>query len=313
MKKLFFLFIYSVCFLSLYAQEYNIRGDEAMKREDYREAQSWYSEGLDSCDRYSINRLTEIWRKQPELRRSMRLPMQKCYACLQTFAENEDTEAMFLILTYFKESIVKPDSIQADFWMNKLGLNTQPDSVNMQTVDIIKTPKKMKTRKYRFFLSYTYSPTMPVGFTVGTYNKFGLYFTYKNDLQPVNSVYDCDNEKVFGIDIENPPYRFSKEKWHSCLITGGFLIPLMEKKLLLSAGGGYGFRDYYREITTTAKQPFYATGKPTAWVHNTEASYEGFTLEVGGLWSYKHLIVTGGVNTTLFNDLDAYIGVGFSF
>ena len=33
---------------------YNQKGDEAMQRQDYREAKMWYEEGVSQCDAYSI-------------------------------------------------------------------------------------------------------------------------------------------------------------------------------------------------------------------------------------------------------------------
>jgi hypothetical protein len=223
---------------------------------------------------------------------------------------------MLQLSDYYKDGIgMEPDSIQAVFWLTKLGLNPIPDEQSGSGYDITKTAEKNKTRKYRIFATYTYSPTMPVGFTVGTYDKFGLYFSYKNDFQPVRSVYNCDNQLVFDIYTEDPPYSFNRKKWHSSMVTGGFLFPIMQKKLIFSVGGGYGFRDHYWEIVTDKQ--FY-TGNQSEWVHNVAASYEGYTLEAGAIWSYKQLIVSGGVNTTgvnkrLFNDLDVYLGVGFSF
>lgn len=34
--------------------EYNRKGDEAMKRQDYSDARMWYEEGIANCDSYSI-------------------------------------------------------------------------------------------------------------------------------------------------------------------------------------------------------------------------------------------------------------------
>ena len=39
----------------------NRKGDEAMRRQDYRLATMWYEEGVIQCDSYSIDQLTTIW------------------------------------------------------------------------------------------------------------------------------------------------------------------------------------------------------------------------------------------------------------
>jgi hypothetical protein len=82
--------------------------------------------------------------------------------------------------------------------------------------------------------------------------------------------------------------------------------------LFVTAGGGYGRRAYYREIRSQDEKPF-STNNTNEWCHNTEASYEGLTLETGGMFVWKKLMVLGGVNSTRFKDLDVYIGLGLNF
>ena len=66
MKRFIFPFIFIIASLNVRAQDYNIQGDLALERKDYQDARTWYSEGLENCDRYSIRRLTDIWKEQPE-------------------------------------------------------------------------------------------------------------------------------------------------------------------------------------------------------------------------------------------------------
>jgi hypothetical protein len=94
------------------------------------------------------------------------------------------------------------------------------------------------------------------------------------------------------------------------MLTGGLYYPLINKKLYLSLGGGYGKRNYYREMITDQSFP---SGSQSEWCHNTEASYKGVVVEVGGLYKWNRLILTGGVNSTAFKDLDMYLSVGISF
>jgi hypothetical protein len=154
---------------------------------------------------------------------------------------------------------------------------------------------------------------MPFGFTAGIYfDKIGGYVSGRTNFQSVNATYECNNTKVPVIDIENPLYEFNREKWCSQMITGGLLFPVMKNRLLFSIGGGYGKRDYYREIISATSQNF-STGNNSEWCYNTEASYKGLTLEAGGMFVWKKLTALGGVNSTRFKDLDVYIGLGLSF
>ena len=60
MKRLWILFIMFVSVLQEYLMaqqqtEYNRKGDEAMRLQDYRKATMWYEEGVIQCDPYSLS------------------------------------------------------------------------------------------------------------------------------------------------------------------------------------------------------------------------------------------------------------------
>ena len=321
MKRTFLSVIFVNILLNVYAQSstyYNYQGDQALQREDYQMARSLYSEGLDSCDRYSITKLVEIWVNQPEMRESMQLPMRKSFNCMQTIVETQDPDMMRLFSDFYKYGIgTSQDSTLYNYWYNEwrslfiTKLNIAPEDSSAIATKIPR--KSLFSNRFYSFMAYTYSPTMPYGLTAGIFfDKLGGYVSYRNDFKSVNAAYDCDNKNVPGIDIENPPYEFKREKWRSQMITGGLLYPLIRNKLFVSLGGGYGKRDYYREIESTTSQ-YLPTGNKNEWCHNTEASYEGLTLETGGMFVWKRLVLLGGVNSTQFKDLDFYIGLGIAF
>ena len=86
MKRLWIL-IYIIVLFPFFLQaqqktEYNVKGDEAMKRLDYSDARMWYEEGVVQCDSYSIEQLTTIWLSNQQMRSSMRSLMNKCLNCL---------------------------------------------------------------------------------------------------------------------------------------------------------------------------------------------------------------------------------------
>jgi len=323
-RTLFFVFfIYS--FSGIYAQisaEYNVQGDQAFRNEDYQTARNWYSNGVAECNIYSIERMVEIWKNQISMQESMMLPMQRSFNCLNKLAEEDNNkEAMQLLSEFYKEGIggIEKNATLADFWRKKFvdrsifeidpeRLNPSEDSI---TVNIPR--KSLLSNHFSPFISYTFSPTMPYGLTAGIYfDKIGVYVSYRNDYKSVNAAYECNNTKVPAIEIENPPYEFGRENWQSRMITGGLLYPLLKNKLFVSAGGGYGKRKYFREIRSTNEKPF-PTGNNNEWCYNTEASYQGLTLEAGGMFVWKKIIVLAGVNSTQFKDLDVYIGLGLTF
>ncbi|MDR3219483.1 MAG: hypothetical protein LBU22_11030 [Dysgonamonadaceae bacterium] len=314
MKKSFIVFfIFSACIPSIRAQDYNIQGDKAMEEKDYQDARSWYSEGLESCNIYSIQRLTEIWKLLPDMRESMRYPILRSFECLKQLAENKNQEAIMLILDYYNQGIgVERDTVQAAFWFREAfpkDYRAEIPENSAMDAKIVKPKKSLLSDRFYPFLAYTATPTMPVGITAGTFDKFGFYLTYRTSIESVNYEYECNDSEVAEIGIENPPYRFEREKWISNLFSGGVFIPLKKDKWYFSIGGGYGVRDYYREIVT---EQHFKSGLKNAWCYNTEASYKGALLEVGALLKWKKLILTGGINSIQFKDLDIYLGLGIT-
>lgn len=314
--------------LNVMAQDYNAQGDFALERKDYQSARTWYSEGLVSCDRYSIRRLTDIWKEQPEIRASMRLSMWKCYSCLASLAEQQDQEAMFLISDYFKMGIgIASDSVKAEYWLKEyvksLGISvdlpafdtlyiTDSQAIN-QAVTAKMPGKSLLSNRFYSFLAYTYSRFEPMGGTLGFYDKFGFYLSYRTGLNKGDYVYTGNNAKVPEIGIENPPYRFAREKWKCDMATGGVFIPVLDRKIFVSLGGGYTRRQYFREIVSLSGEVFEKNGETSAWCYNTEASYKGWNVEIGLLLKWKRLVFFGGINSTKFRDSDGFLSAGYSF
>ena len=108
MKRLWILTLFvalPMCLLAQQKTEYNRKGDEAMKRLDYSDARMWYEEGVVQCDPYSIEQLTSIWLANQRMRPSMHSLMNKCRACLELMANNEDTTAISQLIIYYTEGI----------------------------------------------------------------------------------------------------------------------------------------------------------------------------------------------------------------
>lgn len=327
MRYFVFPFIFVMVSLNVTAQNYNAQGDFALEEKDYQSARVWYGEGLVNCDRYSIRKLTDIWKEQPEMRASMRLSMWKCYNCLALLAEQQDQEAMFLLSDYFKRGIgIENDSVKADYWLKEyvksLGLPVDISSsdtlktagVPENSAVIAETPgKSLLSNRFYSFAAYTCSLFEPVGGTLGFYDKFGFYLSYRTDLNKSDYVYTGNNTAVPEIGIENPPYLFARKRWKCRMATAGIFIPVIDRKIFVSLGGGYASRQYFREIVSASDEVFAKNGKTSAWCYNTEASYKGWTVELGMMVKWKRLIFFGGINSTGFRDSDGFLSIGYSF
>ena len=330
MKKLcFILFCLFLCISSMYSQtsDYNRRGDEAMKEGDYQMAKTLYSEGLINCDDFqSIQKLTEIWKTQPEMQRGMRMTIANCRKCLFELYKKEDKNAMALLREYLNEGFGgDKDSIQADRigkeYMALIGVTTPTATDNndpvIKNLPVIQQytdplPPLKFSEKYTLFVTYTFSPTMPAGISAGIFSKFGVMLGVKSSIQKPDSKYDCNNSTIFDINTDLYPYDFTqKEKWHSTMFTAQVLFPVISKKLFISAGGGYGKRSLYNNAELYERK----TGEKTSgiWCYNTQESYKGTAIEAGVLYKHKQFIIMGGVNSVSFKDLDGYVGIGYSF
>ena len=330
MKYFIFISIFSIMLLNVKAQtqSYNVQGDIAFEKKEYQDARIYYSEGVPRCEIYSIRRLKEIWELQPQMRSSMNLIMRNSYKCLDSLAEQQDRDAMLLISDFYKMGIgTKVDSLKAEYWLKEYGksLGLSVVAPTIDTVRIIDSSKvipviippvarkSILSNKFYSFLAYTYSLFEPAGVTIGFYDKFGFYLSYRTDLNSGNYDYTCNNRKVPEIGIENPSYEFARERWKCNMSVGGVFFPVFDRKFFLSVGGGYSERNYFREIVSLSDQSFGKNGQSSAWCLNTEASYKGWAAEIGGMWKWKKLIIFGGINSTMFRDLDGFLSLGYSF
>ena len=156
MKRLSIL-IYIIAIFPVFLQaqqktEYNIKGDEAMKRLDYSDARMWYEEGVVQCDSYSIGQLTTIWLSNQQMRSSMRSLMNKCLNCLNVMANENDTTSMSKLITYYLEGIGTPKNEElAQYWQDQLEKSRKPKdlAVISSPENLIKPKEPMK-----FFIGY---------------------------------------------------------------------------------------------------------------------------------------------------------------
>ena len=305
--------------MGVYAQDYaayNSRGDTAFQNNDFSTARSLYAEGLNSCNLYSIKKLAEIWEIDSLEQEGMQRSMRFSFNCLKTNAENGNQEAMPLLRDFYYKGIgTEIDSIAGAYWNREYGVSLGyivDSNADLDNPPVIIGPKKsLLSNLFHSFLCYTYSPTMLAGFMAGIYyDKFGFYVSGRTSTISVSAVYECNNEKVPAIEEESPKYQFNRKQWHSRLITGGVLYPLLKNRFFITAGGGYGERKYYREIITDKE---FATGNKSEWCYNTEASYKSVTIEAGAVYVLKKLTLAGGINSTALKDFDIYLSLGLSF
>ena len=120
----------------------------------------WFEEGVVQFDRYSIDRITEVWMISQPMSSAMRSLMNKFLNCLTVMATEGDTTAISQLKIYYTEGIGIPKNEElADYWGDQLTRyqqTNQPTNTNVATSQ--KTPVRMQ-----FFARYTFFTESPVG------------------------------------------------------------------------------------------------------------------------------------------------------
>lgn len=293
--------------------EYNRKGDEAMQRQDYREAKMWYEEGVSQCDPYSIKQVTAIWLENEKMRSSMRSLMNKCLNCLNVLATENDTVAMEQLVVYYTEGIGSPANGKlADYWREKLDLSRHP------VVSFEEYVRRMALQKpedpMKFFVGYMYSTEMPYGITFGGIKKrLGWYARFKTNMSFKDHTGECNDAgggQLLNMDT-GTPYRFTNNKEvNAYAATVGMLVKCNEW-LYASVGLGYGSRNVLYEYVTTDITT--AVDNSVAWAKNIDASNSGVAAEVDVMVKLGPVFVSGGCSTVNFKYIDLNAGVGVFF
>lgn len=302
MKRLCVLIVFAIfpiCVVAQQITEYNRKGDEAVKRRDYRDARLFYSEGVANCDAYSIDQLTKIWVSNSEMRASMYNVMNRCLQCLQVEAERSDTTAISKLILYYTEGVgTQKNERLAAVWKKRL--------------DNIKNPIAVRTdkpkQKMDFFAGYAFSPLAPIGITVGGVAKhLGWYARFKTNA----SFQGFDEEFTGAKPDETTKYLYPvKKKANSLSVTAG-LVAKCTPWLYASVGAGYANRNLlylYSEKNDTGSEEI-----GQIWYKKQDDSYSGFAAEIDFMVKFKSIYVSAGCNTLSFDYIDLNAGIGVFF
>ena len=317
MKKLW-IFILGVLLLpgSIIAQqktEYNIKGDDAMARQDYRDAKMWYEEGAVQCDPYSVNQLTTIWLDNEEMRLSMRSIMSKCLNCLIDRATENDTTAIKKLIVYYSEGIgTSINEEYSNYWKEKLESYHRPPVVTEKNTFVEKKNHKPR-KKMKFFIGYSFSPTVPYGITIGgVARRGGWYARFKTNMSFRDYTKECNDARVLDVR-KDVYYQFTpgmKKKTNSHMGTAGLVIKCTPW-LYTSVGLGYGERSLLWHYTAYS----YTNNniQEEAWCKNIDSSYKGIAGDIDVMVKLGPVYISAGCSTISFEYIDLNAGLGVFF
>ncbi len=147
--------------------------------------------------------------------------------------------------------------------------------------------------------SYGQYEQMSYGLMVGIVKRTGGYIKVKTDFGSVAS--DFEQEEA-----EANYWYTGTEKNSRFSITGGVLQRL-GKIVYLYVGGGYGMRNYAKEIAGEVE------GKENPWVKLKNKSYQGYEAELGGIIRFGGVAISLGVQTNQFKTVEGNVGIGIMF
>ena len=315
MKRLWILTLFvalPMCLLAQQKTEYNRKGDEAMKRLDYSDARMWYEEGVVQCDHYSIEQLTSIWLANQRMRPSMHSLMNKCRACLELMANNEDTTAISQLIIYYTEGIgTSKNETLAQSWQDRLETLRKPvEPVFYPSANPIKPDPPKEPMK--FFIGYAYSIEAPYGLTVGgVKSRLGWFLRFKTNLGFKEYDGECRGTDEFvGPTPDNPFYFTNKKKVNNYAGTAGLVVKCTSW-LYTSVGLGYGSRELLCEYITIDNSDYRI--EKSYWVKNLDYSYSGLAADLDVMVKFGPVFVSAGCNTLNFKYVDLNAGVGLFF
>ena len=313
MKRLWILILLVIvlpeCLLAQQQTEYNRKGDEAMKRQDYSDARMWYEEGIGNCDSYSINQLTTIWKTNKKMRASMRSLMTKCLNCLTVKATDNDSTAVAQLIVYYNEGIGTPISEElASYWSDRLEELRKP----IEPITYIPEKERKIREPMKFFVGYAFSIEAPYGLTVGGAGKrFGWYARFRTNMSFDNYTNECQGDKEILPLPENASYKFTNRKKSNNMAALAGLVIKCTPWLYTSVGLGYGKRELLYEYTTTDYSD--SKNKNVFWAKNTDYSYEGVAADLDFMVKFGPVFVSAGCNTLNFKYIDLNAGLGVFF
>lgn len=312
--KIFWIFILFVvmvptCLLAQRQTEYNRKGDEAMKLQDYSDARMWYEEGIIQCNSYSIIQLTNIWKVNKKMRLSMRSSMSKCLDCLIDKATiGNDSIAMSQLVFFYTEGIgTSINQERAGFWSNRLEELRRPIEVNY-----VSQKEKKPREPMKFFVGYAFSLEAPYRLTFGGVGeRLGWYARFKTNMSFDKYTGECKGTDELISDPGNNSYQFTNKKKVNCLIASAGLVVKCTPWLYTSVGLGYGKRELLCEFDSWDKNN--TSIKNTYWAKNTDNSHEGVVADLDFMVKLGSIYVSAGCNTLNFKYVDLNAGLGLFF
>lgn len=317
--KGFWILVFSVamamCLSAQQKTEYNRKGDEAMKRLDYRDARMWYEEGVVQCDPYSIGQLTSIWLADERMRSSMYSLMNKCRNCLEVMANNKDTVAISRLIVYYTEGIGTPkNNTLSKSWQDRLEVLRRPPVEHSVASPHSNQPDAGRVKEpMHFFVGYVYATEAPYGLTVGgVRSRLGWFVRFRTNMGFKNHEGECRGTGEYvGTAPGNLPFYFTgRKKTNSYAGTAG-LVAKCTSWLYMSVGLGYGNRELLCEYETIDDSDYRI--RNGAWAKNLDHSYNGLAADLDVMLKWGPVFVSAGCNTLNFKYADLNAGIGVFF
>ena len=319
MKKIIILITLSFITFTLVAQqsgqraEYNVMGDEFMLNLNFDDAKVYFQRGVDgkNCDKYSIEKLTFIWKTDTSMQVSMHGVMVRCLKCLNDYAtQYKDSASIALLVDYYSRGIgTSVDKSKAEYWQSQLNILREP-YIGYGRQNSSKLPReKVETE---FFAGYSGSIIAPYGLTAGFVSgAVGGYLRFRTNMSFQSYTETCGTDgSIIGLEgsYSNP---LGNEKSNSMMGTVGLIIKATPS-FYISVGGGLWKYESIHEIEKVSIRDGSSEGK--IWAKSEYNSYSGAALDLDGTFRIgKNFYFSVGGSVLDFKYIYANAGIGVFF
>ncbi len=138
-----------------------------------------------------------------------------------------------------------------------------------------------------------------VGMMLGIVKKWGGYAKVKSSLSSQSTSLACNSQGIIE-GSSDQAWLTGKSASSRFALTGGVLYRVA-LPFYLYAGGGFGSKKLAWEMPNDT------------WAEVSDASYDGFEAELGGIYRIKNFAMSAGVQTNQFKYWEATVGVAFMF
>lgn len=181
-----------------------------------------------------------------------------------------------------------------------LSINCNAQNTNGNTSVV---PQKVTKGEILLLPGIAYQPFQPYQISysamVGYVKNNGGYIKYQSNFISTKTELECNDSGILIEEKTTPWYKKTSQKARMSITAG--LLHRLNAPVFLYTGAGYGSRVLVWETLNNER------------VRNVDHSVVGLAAEVGLVFQFDRMLVSGGITTINFKYVEVSFGVGLTF